>query len=100
MSGTAQLALDFEQPGSRRIDITLGRLDDQFASRLDEVSHTKWFGILLIISQLRGMEMAEATLGPGRETLADAYDEIVAPGEPAIPALLRVFAHCFQGRQP
>lgn len=95
----SQLGLDLAPP--RRIDVTLERLDADVAALSVEqqsaLGETKAWGIVVIVSRLRGMERAEEeVLGRARASLADAYDRVVSPGDPAVDALIRTFKTAFE----
>jgi len=89
-----QMTLDLAPP--RRIDITLDRLDkvvnEMVESERSTLANHKWWSIAVIVSRLRAMERAEIEVLPSsRQTMADAYDLVVTPGEHPIEALLRTF---------
>jgi hypothetical protein len=87
---------------TRRVDITLAEIDERWrslpAAERATLTGNSTLAAIEILARLRGMEMAEAeALGsPDRpQPVADAYDRLVRPGEPAGPALMRVFASVF-----
>lgn len=91
-----QLALDL--PQKRRIDITFERLDEMTAGMNEEerakFAEQRFYPLLITASRLRSMEMAEeAAMGGKRPRLADDYDRLVQPGEPAVEAILRTLTH-------
>ncbi|MCP1832785.1 hypothetical protein [Bradyrhizobium sp. USDA 4545] len=102
-----QLAMAFDaSPSSpfsspeRRIDITLdtvrGIHEAMSDSERAELAGKKWWSVVLMVSELRAMERGEEeALGRPSKGLADAYDAIITPGEHAIEALLRTFAHVY-----
>ncbi|WP_375782866.1 hypothetical protein ACE10Z_23415 [Bradyrhizobium sp. Pha-3] len=98
-----QLAFTLDAPPSfvsreRRIDMTLAIVRDIHEAmpveERSELDGKKWWSVVLMVAELRAMERAEEeVLGRPSRGLADAYDAIVTPGEHAIEALLRTFAH-------
>jgi hypothetical protein len=88
---TGQLYLDINP--ERRIDITLRNIDDAVAKSGHDVTKESWWPILHLVSHLRGMEMAESSIGmKNSEPLADAYDRLINPGDmSAVAAILATF---------
>jgi len=82
----------------RRIDITIERLD-QMAQALPPDQQKclagtawNWWSIVVMVARLRAMERAEIEAGcKSSETMADAYDLVVAPGEHAVGAMFKTF---------
>jgi hypothetical protein len=97
------LALDTSSLSSaseRRIDITLDRLaaihEAMSIEQRAMLDDKKYWAVVLMVSRIRAMERGEEeALGRPSRGLADAYDAIIAPGEHAIEALLRTFAHVY-----
>jgi len=88
--------LAFDLAPSRRIDITLQRLDELLQAATDEernqIASAPWWGVLVIVSHLRSMELAEEAAGSkATNQLADAYDRLIRPGEHAVEAILRTY---------
>lgn len=91
----------------RRIDLSLSRLQDEFDALPEpdriKASNDPRLRLIELLSRVRGMEMAETGAllrptywrTPPGETVADLYDRLVTPGEPALPALLRVAKAAF-----
>lgn len=87
---------------TRRIDITLERLETEFNALPDEeraeLIGKPWVTTLELIGKLRGMEMAEEDVRgrPSGRDLADTYDRLVKPGDHPIEALLLTFREHFR----
>lgn len=87
----------------RRIDITLSRLDDVYQAMPEADRKSAWadrrVSVVAIVARLRGMELAEASLGYGAP-LADTYDRLVVAGDPAHEAILKTFREYMQPAKP
>lgn len=84
----------------RRIDISIERLREEFdrfdqSQRLALTRHPAW-DIVDIVLHLRAMERAELEVSPNStQSIADAYDSVVLPGDNLLQAFLDTFRHAF-----
>jgi hypothetical protein len=96
-----QLGIVFAQP--RRIDLTIERVNEiiEGMSEVDKAAlgnDPRW-PLITTVAALRSYERAEENAcGHCIGSIADAYDQLIKPGENAFEALLRTFAAVY-GRE-
>jgi hypothetical protein len=92
---SAQLEFGFAAP--RRIDVTIERLskiiDEATEEQRAQLGATAAWPLVKMVVSVRAMERGEEELlGTARPApMADAYDQVVTPGEPAHEALIKTF---------
>lgn len=85
----------------RRIDSSFQRMDEIVDALPDAdktaLTLTKEWAAISVLSRLRGVELAEedVTGHSASDSVADAYDRAIHPGEPLVHALVKTFSAVF-----